>query len=156
MARITAQQKAIKKQIMDDFIYDLFCSEGWDAVTYDRIARDLNMGKSSVQRYYESKIQFATALQGRLFPIVVTKIDFSCSEAFITSWLKAYHDSESIVFREIVRMLMTNVINLGTSKHTRSAVLRLQNLLATNTSKEEAEQTIKFILGETCYLYMNQ
>ena len=148
MARITAEEKEQKKKMMDELIFQIFLSEGWEAVTYDRLAKELNVRKSSIQSYYAKNIMFATALQGRVFPVVLEKLDFSSKEAFISSWLSAYHDDESHIFKEVVKMLLHNIIKNGTSPYSKGAILRLQNMLGQNIGATEADQAIVKILPE--------
>lgn len=154
MARISAEERERKKKAMDAIIFQIFMTEGWDAVTYDRLAKELGVGKSSIQRYYDNKIMFATALQGKVFPLAVQRLDFSSSDAFVQSWMKAYNDQDSHVFREVVRMLMTNIMNHGTSPHSRGAVMKIVAILAENIGEEKAEETIKVVLGHTIFSYM--
>ncbi|MGL6258948.1 TetR/AcrR family transcriptional regulator [Vibrio sp. WXL103] len=154
MARITAQEKQEKKQRMDQRIVDIFLNEGWSAVTYDRLAKEFNVRKSSIQAYYPSSIMFATALQGIVFPIVVKTLNFESKQAFIDSWVSAYEDKSNHVFREAVEMLLQNILKDGTSPHSRGGVLKLQNHLAQSIGEEEAIDAIKSALGELIYRKM--
>ena len=156
MARITTEEKEQKKKMMDELIFQLFLSEGWEAVTYDRLAKELNLRKSSIQSYYPKSIAFATALQGRIFPIVIQKLNFKSKQQFIESWLAAYSDEQCHIFKEVVKMLLNNIIKSSTSPHSLKAIMRLQNLLAQNIGEEEAGKTIKIVLGETLYIQMQQ
>ncbi|MCG3885114.1 TetR/AcrR family transcriptional regulator [Photobacterium leiognathi] len=155
MARISAQEKEQKKAMMDEHIYQLFIKEGWDSVTYDRLAKDLNLRKSSIQAYYEKSIMFATALQGRVFPVVIQKLDFSSKEAFIESWVRAFHDENCHIFRDIVKMLLQDIIKTGSSIHSKGAVLRIEQMLAQSIGEEEAKICIKRVFGETLYSQMS-
>ncbi|MGF1698207.1 TetR family transcriptional regulator [Vibrio lamellibrachiae] len=154
MARITVAEREQKKQMMDDLIFRLFMTEGWEVVTYDRLAKELGMGKSSIQRYYESKNMFMTALQGKVFPLAMQKLDFSTSEAFINSWVKAYHDEDSHVFREVVRMLMDNIMSSGTAPQAKAAIYRMIQQLENIMPHQEAEDTMKMVLGCTVYAFL--
>lgn len=155
MAKISAEEKAKKKQNMDDKIYSIFINEGWGAVTYDRLAKEFNVRKSSIQAYYPTNIMFATALQGKIFPLVIPLLDFSTKQGFINSWLKAYKDEEQHVFKEVVKMLFDNILKDGTSPHSRGAILRLQQILAQNIGEEDAQLAIKIAFGEILYRKMH-
>ncbi|MCG3816103.1 TetR/AcrR family transcriptional regulator [Photobacterium damselae] len=154
MARISVIEREKKKAIMDELIYQLFLAEGWDAVTYDRLSKELDMRKSTIQSYYEKSIMFATALQGRVFPLVIQKLDFSTKEAFLSSWANAYSDPDSHIFRETVRMLLLNIVKPGTSPISRGAVVRLEKMLSESIGDQEANLTIKEALGTTLYYQM--
>ncbi|UJF19168.1 TetR/AcrR family transcriptional regulator [Vibrio sp. SS-MA-C1-2] len=151
MARITAEEKAQKKQRMDDRIFSIFMTEGWGAVTYDRLAKEFNVRKSSIQAYYASNIMFATALQGKVFPMIMPLLDFTSKQGFIDSWLKAYRDEDSHLFKEVVKMLLDNILKDGTNPYSRGAVVRLQQLLAKNIGEDEAQSAIKNVFGEIIY-----
>lgn len=154
MARITAEEKARKKQAMDDKIVSIFMTEGWASVTYDRLAKEFNTRKSSIQAYYPSNIMFATALQGKVMPMVIPLLDFTTKQSFVDSWLTAYEDENEHVFREVVIMLMDNIHKDGTSPYSRGAVLRLQQQLALSIGEQEAVSAIKTIFGEITYRKM--
>ena len=151
MARITVKEKEHKKAMMDEIIHQLFIREGWEAVTYDRLAKELDMRKSSIQSYYSKNILFASALQGRIFPVVIQKLDFTSKEAFIETWLKSFHDKECHVFRDTIKMLLQNIIKTGTSPYTKGAVMKLQSLLTQKIGEKEATYAIKWVLGETLF-----
>ncbi|AYV23406.1 MULTISPECIES: TetR/AcrR family transcriptional regulator [Vibrio] len=154
MAKISAEEKAKKKQSMDDKIFSIFINEGWGSVTYDRLAKEFSVRKSSIQAYYPSSIMFATALQGKVFPLVIPLLDFSTKQGFIDSWLKAYKDEEQHLFKEVVEMLFDNILKDGTSPHSRGSVLRLQQILAQNIGEDDAKMAIKIVFGEIIYLKM--
>ncbi|MGR6862950.1 TetR/AcrR family transcriptional regulator [Aliivibrio salmonicida] len=156
MARITTEERERKKTQYDALILSIFLDEGWDAITYDRLAKDLGIGKSSVQRYYENRMLFATALQGKLMPIALRRLDMTTKDAFIGSWELAISDDKDHVFREIVRMLMTNILHVETSKATVMAVNRLISVLSTHIGRADATEAVKIVLGSTMFMYMNQ
>ncbi|WP_240645433.1 TetR/AcrR family transcriptional regulator [Vibrio mediterranei] len=139
---------------MDDKIFSIFINEGWGSVTYDRLAKEFSVRKSSIQAYYPSSIMFATALQGKVFPLVIPLLDFSTKQGFIDSWLKAYKDEEQHLFKEVVEMLFDNILKDGTSPHSRGSVLRLQQILAQNIGEDDAKMAIKIVFGEIIYLKM--
>ena len=151
MAKITAQEKLKKKEKMDECIVQIFLNEGWSAVTYDRLAKEFNTRKSSIQAYYPTNVMFATALQGVVFPIVIKTLNFESKQLFIDSWLTAYQDPTQHVFREAIEMLLQNILKDGTSPHSRGGVLKLQNHLAKSIGEEAAIEAIKSVFGELIY-----
>jgi hypothetical protein len=101
-------------------------------------------------------MMFATALQGKLMPMALRRLDMTTKDAFIESWELAINDDRDRVFREIVRMLMTNILHVGTSKATVMAVNRLISVLSTSIGRDKATETVKIALGSTMFIYMNQ
>ncbi|WP_318448830.1 TetR/AcrR family transcriptional regulator [Photobacterium leiognathi] len=155
MARITAEERAQKKQALDEMVISIFMNEGWDHVTYDRLAKEFNVRKSSIQAYYPNSIMFATALQGKVLPLVMPLLNFTSKQAFIDSWLKAYKDEQQHIFKEVVKMLLDNILKDGTSPYARGAVLKLQEMLAANIGEKDAEEAMKMVFGEIIYTRMN-
>lgn len=155
MAKITAEERAQKKQNLDSMVISIFMNEGWDFVTYDRLAKEFNVRKSSIQAYYPSSIMFATALQGKIFPLIVPLLNFTTKQAFIDSWIKAYKDEEQHIFKEVVKMLLANILKDGTSPYSRGSVLNLQEMLAKNIGNKDAEGAIKMVFGEVIYMKMH-
>lgn len=153
MARITAAEMERKKQKYDDLILHLFLTEGWDAITYDRISKEMGVTKSSIQRYYPHKMRFATALQGKIFPEVIKLLNFSSKDEFIRSWEISLKDNQ--VFRESIRIIMTNAVAPVTAEGTQRALERLTKLLIQNIGEVEAKQTVEEVLGRTLVLYIN-
>ena len=155
MARITAEERAQKKQNLDDMVISIFMNEGWDFVTYDRLAKEFNVRKSSIQAYYPNSVMFATALQGKIFPLVVPLLNFTTKQAFIDSWIQAYKDEEQHIFKEVMKMLLDNILKDGTSPYSRGAVFKLQEMLAKNIGSKDAEDAIKMVFGEMIYTKMD-
>ncbi|MGR5320479.1 TetR/AcrR family transcriptional regulator [Vibrio jasicida] len=157
MARITAEQRASNKAEYDALILRIFMEEGWDHVTYDRLSKELGIRKSTLQGYYENRLMFATALQGKILPHVMQKLDVNSSEGFIRSWFDAYWDHEDHVFREVVRMLVTSVVDSGSGAvQIKRAINQIELVLSNNIGKEEARNTMEIVFGKIIFLYMEQ
>ncbi|MEZ9701402.1 TetR/AcrR family transcriptional regulator [Vibrio sp. 10N.261.46.E12] len=154
MARITAEERRQKKERMDERIVKIFLNEGWSSVTYDRLAKEFNVRKSSIQAYYPNSIMFATALQGVVFPILLDILDFETKDKFIDSWITAYEDPNNHVFREVIEMLLQNILKDGTSPYSRGGVLRLKQHLAQTIGETEATEAIKSVFGELVFRKM--
>ena len=154
MARISQEEKEQNQAHYDAVIFELFITEGWEAVTLDRVAKECGIRKSTLQGYYKNKDQFAYALQGKIFPMFAGKLDFQSAERFKASW-RTLH-SEDRVFREVVLMLIDNIVSRGGSEGTRGAIIRLVHVLSVNITEEAAEQAVKEALGETLFGYAFQ
>ncbi|WP_234496607.1 TetR/AcrR family transcriptional regulator [Vibrio maritimus] len=154
MARISAEERAKKKLILDGLVLSIFLEEGWGAVTYDRLAKEFGVSKSSIQNYYPSSIMFATALQGKVLPMVLPLLNFSSEEKFVSSWICAYEDEQHHVFREVVEMLIDNILKDGTSPYSRGGALKLEEMLAKNTDESSAKRAMKTVFGEVIYRKM--
>ncbi|MGF1753532.1 TetR family transcriptional regulator [Vibrio makurazakiensis] len=153
MARISAAEMEKKQKLYDELILKIFLAEGWDAVTYDRISKDMGVTKSSIQRYFPSKMHFATALQGKIFPEAIRLIDVSSKERFFESWERSLRENQ--IFRESLRIIMTNAIAPVTAQATQNAITRIAHLLAPTIGEEEAKAAVELALGRTLLLYIN-
>ncbi|WP_406733658.1 TetR/AcrR family transcriptional regulator [Vibrio scophthalmi] len=112
MARITREEKERKKQLFDAYIWELFVTEGWQAISYERIAKQFDSYKSAIQAYYPHKSDFASAIRGRVLPLIVQTLDFKSREDFIESWKKGHED---FFFHNVVMMLIENLMSSNTS-----------------------------------------
>lgn len=153
MARVSAEEIQRKRKMYDECILNLFLTEGWDAVTYDRIAKEMGITKSSLQRYYANKMQFAYALEGQVFQQATKLLDFTDRDSFLDSWKQSLNDNQ--IFRECLHIIMTNALAPVSAEATTKAVTRLTGVLANNIGKVEAQDTVDLALGRSLISYMN-
>ncbi|MEZ9411037.1 TetR family transcriptional regulator [Vibrio lentus] len=153
MARVSAEEIQRKRKMYDECILNLFLTEGWDAVTYDRIAKEMGITKSSLQRYYANKMQFAYALEGQVFQQATKLLDFTDRGSFLDSWKKSLNENQ--IFRECLHIIMTNALAPVSATATTKAVTRLTGVLANNIGKVEAQDTVDLALGRSLTSYMN-
>ena len=153
MARVSAEEIQRKRKMYDECILNLFLTEGWDAVTYDRIAKEMGITKSSLQRYYANKMQFAYALEGQVFQQATKLLDFTDRGSFLDSWKQSLNDNQ--IFRECLHIIMTNALAPVSAAATTKAVTRLTGVLANNIGKVEAQDTVDLALGRSLISYMN-
>ncbi|OBS99993.1 hypothetical protein A9261_09565 [Vibrio tasmaniensis] len=153
MARVSAEEIQRKRKMYDECILNLFLTEGWDAVTYDRIAKEMGITKSSLQRYYANKMQFAYALEGQVFQQATKLLDFTDRGSFLDSWKQSLNDNQ--IFRECLHIIMTNALAPVSAEATTKAVTRLTGVLANNIGKVEAQDTVDLALGRSLISYMN-
>ncbi|MCB5361027.1 TetR/AcrR family transcriptional regulator [Vibrio lentus] len=153
MARVSAEEIQRKRKMYDECILNLFLTEGWDAVTYDRIAKEMGITKSSLQRYYANKMQFAYALEGQVFQQATKLLDFTDRDSFLDSWKQSLNENQ--IFRECLHIIMTNALAPVSAAATTKAVTRLTGVLANNIGKVEAQDTVDLALGRSLISYMN-
>ncbi|MDH5926526.1 TetR family transcriptional regulator [Vibrio lentus] len=153
MARVSAEEIQRKRKMYDECILNLFLTEGWDAVTYDRIAKEMGITKSSLQRYYANKMQFAYALEGQVFQQATKLLDFTDRGSFLDSWKQSLNENQ--IFRECLHIIMTNALAPVSAAATTKAVTRLTGVLANNIGKVEAQDTVDLALGRSLISYMN-
>ncbi len=149
MAKISAEEKHRKKAEFDAHIYDIFINEGWDAVTYERMAKDFGTRKSSIQRYYGKRLDFGNALQGKILPIILPLLDFSDKEAFIASWLLALDNQ---TFREVNKLLIENATGSGVGGW--QGVNRLLHIMRNTMSDNDADAAITTCLGKSVLFFL--
>ena len=99
MAYISPEERQRKKDTYDAYIYEVFITDGWDCVTYDRISKHFGITKSSVQRYYPHRADFGKALSGRVFPLMVKHLDFTSKKTLLIHGAKALRDHCSVWFQ---------------------------------------------------------
>ncbi len=145
MARITASEKAANKLRLDKLITTVFLDEGWEAVTYDRISKEADIRKSTLQGYYPSRADFGEALRGKVLPVFMEYLDFTSREAFIHSW------TEALKFKKF-RLILNMMIITATQNHSSEmAVKGLANFIQHVLKQigQEAYQDIELLIGRT-------
>ncbi|MEZ9246156.1 TetR/AcrR family transcriptional regulator [Vibrio lentus] len=153
MAYISPEERQRKKDTYDAYIYEVFITDGWDCVTYDRISKHFGITKSSVQRYYPHRADFGKALSGRVFPLMVKHLDFTSKQDFIDSWRKGMEDR---LFCMVAKMLVENAMTTHTNDDAKGGMNRLMMFMQGTMSNEEALDAVERILGITVLCYMNQ
>ncbi len=146
MARITKAQWGENFASYNALILDIFLSEGWDNVTYDRLSKETGLRKSTLQGYYPSNTDFEAALKGKIFPIIVQHLDFSSKSALIESWKSAMHVNQ---FRMIMRMFVMHAHKKGSEGNGRIGVLGLANFISDKMPNENTLEVIQLLFGLT-------
>ncbi|MCZ8485964.1 TetR family transcriptional regulator [Vibrio lentus] len=103
------------------YVLNLFLTEGWDAVTYDRIAKEMGITKSSLQ-HYANKMQFAYALEeGEVFQQLSCWTLLTGVSCLLDSWKRSLNENQ--IFRECLH-IMTNALAPISATATTKAVTR--------------------------------
>ncbi|MCB5358440.1 hypothetical protein [Vibrio lentus] len=108
MSRITKQQKEENYQKLNSVILDIFLSEGWGKVTYDRISKVTGLRKSTLQGYYPSNSDFLVALKGNLKGIMLSELDFGSKRNLLSSWETALNKKE---FNFVIEMFISHCVS---------------------------------------------
>lgn len=147
MARISKQQQAENKQKLDAYIWEVFKTEGWEAVTYTRLADFMGTRKSTIQGYYPKSSDFLDGLTGKLFPEIRPLLDMSSKDAFIESLCECLKTHK--VFRENFALVIGDAVsNQGGKYASNVAVIFRQRLAqAFQLDEKEAESFFRLVIG---------
>ena len=151
MARITQEQKEDNLKKYNQIIVDLFLTEGWQAVTYDNIAKIAGVRKSTLQGYYETNKDFGQALRGKIFPIFAKFLDLTSKDNLITSWNDALNQKQ---FRLIINMFIANSAAEIPSDMT---IMGVKNLIImfNEALGEDSREIVELLLGKTVLKFLN-
>ncbi|GAA5645883.1 MULTISPECIES: hypothetical protein [Vibrio] len=153
MARISAVEKERKKRIYDAVIFNIFINEGWEYITYERLSTELDVRKSTLQGYYPTRAHFSTALQDKVLPLMIEKLNFANKDAFIDSWQQALMEKR---FLMVIRMFIGSALSPETSNGTRQSLNHLQREMQRTMSQEEADSAIRAVMGDSMVFIINQ
>lgn len=153
MARISAADREANKRAYDALIFEIFTTEGWENVTYDRLSKDLNVRKSTLQGYYPTSKHFGTAIHGKVLPMLMQQLDITSKEGFIKTWNDALYSKQ---FNMIIRMFVQSALSPDTNAGARQGINNLTRLLSEHMERSEAEAVIKTVLGDSVIVFMNQ
>ncbi|WP_017109854.1 MULTISPECIES: hypothetical protein [Vibrio] len=144
LSRITKQQKEENYQKLNSVILNIFLTEGWSKVTYDRISKITGLRKSTLQGYYPSNIDFLVALQGNLKDLMLKELDLSSKEALFRSWNNAL---STIEFSFIIEMLISHCISNEPTPIANQAMESFHKLIATALPHEDSGEIMVHIFG---------
>jgi AcrR family transcriptional regulator len=156
MARITKAQREANKESYDAAIYQLFLDVGWEQLTYERVAKHLNVKKSTLQSYYPSKHDFFLIWEGKHMPMFYEKADFRSREAFLTSWQAILDDKFlSVLIRYAIASSVTPVTEK--SRLFKSSVMApIIKELEKNLPDEDAFELLTIMLGMAVIVFAQQ
>ncbi|MCG9690297.1 hypothetical protein L1D55_00535 [Vibrio sp. Isolate22] len=144
MARITKAQREKNFQSYNALILEIFLNEGWEHVTYDRLSKETGLRKSTLQGYYPSNANFDVAIKGKVFPILIQRLDFSNKETLLASWQRSLQHHQ---FRMIMRMFIMQAYKKGGESSSR--VVGLGQILEQKLPNEDALHLIRVLFGLT-------
>lgn len=144
LSRITKQQKEENYQKLNAVILNVFLTEGWSKVTYDRISKITGLRKSTLQGYYPSNNDFLIALQGNLKELMLKEIDFSSKEQLLRSWSQALSKKE---FGFIVEMLISHCVSSEPSPIADEAMKSFHKIITTALPYENSSELMVHIFG---------
>ncbi|MDN3630561.1 hypothetical protein [Vibrio lentus] len=144
LSRITKQQKEENYQKLNSVILNIFLTEGWSKVTYDRISKITGLRKSTLQGYYPSNIDFLVALQGNLKDLMLKELDLSSKEALFRSWNTALSTTE---FSFIIEMLISHCISNEPTPIANQAMENFHKLIAVALPHEDSSEIMVHIFG---------
>lgn len=155
MARISREQYIANKQKLDNHIWEVFKTEGWEAVSYARLAKFMCTRKSTIQGYYPSSLHFLEGIEGRAFPEMLPLMDMSTPESFLTTWSEAV---KVPVFRNYLELFAMDATKGLTGKHAKKTYLLLKGRLAKafDLEEQEAESLFRMAIGSAFAAMANE
>lgn len=146
MARITKEQRENNLTSFNELILNIFLNEGWDSVTYDRLAKETGLRKSTLQGYYPSNKDFAIAINGRVLPIIQKKLNFSSKETLVDSWIAGLADKQ---FKIVMRMLIAESVREESASSTHKGISNMIKLIEHHLPNESGQHILESLLGKT-------
>ncbi|GEM79151.1 hypothetical protein [Vibrio superstes] len=155
MARISREQYEANKKMLDDYIWETFKAEGWDAVTYSRLAQFMNTRKSTIQGYYPNCLNFLEGIEGRAFPEMLPLLDMTSPDTFLESWC----DTLTVpLFRNYYELFALDAIQGLTGTYSKRVSLKLKGRLsaAFELNEEDTEKLFRMAMGSALAVLANR
>ncbi|SON52969.1 hypothetical protein [Vibrio tapetis] len=153
MARLTHQERDRRFQLYCDHILHLFLTEGWTSVTYTRLAKDLNLTKSTLQGYFPSNKHFSVGVKGKILPIIAKQLDFSCEEALLSSWVSGIQTN--FPFRHAVQLMLIEAQKDSASPIAIQGIERFEQTLSQHFP-EVHEKLLEQLLGKAVLILLDR
>lgn len=144
MARISREERLKKKNALDDAIWNVFAKEGWDAITYQRLADEIGTSRSTIQRYYPTQLNFLEAIEGKVFPQFTHSLNTECPDKFIESWQKQMCEP---LFRNSFQLAANDALNGLDGKHGKGAIANLRSFIQKHFGSENSERILWQAVG---------
>jgi len=95
------------KTIMDAVV-DQLLRLGYDKMSYTTLSQQTGVSRTGISHHFPKKTDFVLALDGRIFNLFVTHLDFEHDlDAFENSWMKGLENSE---FLAILRLFFHHIV----------------------------------------------
>lgn len=145
MAKITAEQRLKKKNELDEIVLSIFWEHGWSAISYALVAEKYGCSRGAIQRYYPAHSDFSQALNGKVLPLILEKLDWSSSQEFYCSWVEQLQADDQR-FRRVMELLLNNALQGKSSDMAKIGVSRLLQMIEERFGDKELG---KSLFGET-------
>ncbi|MBC7005673.1 hypothetical protein BIZ37_24245 [Photobacterium sp. BZF1] len=146
MARISKDKWQENFAKYNAIILEIFLTEGWDFVTYDRLSKETGLRKSTLQGYYPSNQDFAVAMDGKVLPIIMQHLSFESREALIQSWAESL---ESQKFRMIMKMFVMHASKHESEGRGALGAKGLLNIIQYELPDEDGLELLQHLFGLT-------
>lgn len=144
MARITKEERDKKKARFDQIVWDVFAMEGWEAITYQRVADEAGVSRSALQRYYPNQLDFLEAIEGKTLGQLSSRLDTQCPSSFLASWVGHL---QTPLFRNSFQLIVNDAVNGLNGKHSIAAVSNLRGFITDHFGEENAEPLLWQAIG---------
>ena len=151
MAKISAQERAKKKQQLDDIVLSIFWERGWHAISYASVAEAYGCSRGAIQRYFPHHLDFAESIKGKVLPLIMSNLNWESKEALHKSWIDALY-SEDVRFRRVMELLISQVSQETPAEQT---TIGVNNFLSIIEQKFGDKQLGKILFGETFLALLN-
>ncbi|WP_122082679.1 hypothetical protein [Vibrio coralliirubri] len=153
LSRITKQQKEENYQKLNSVILEIFLSEGWSKVTYDRISKVTGLRKSTLQGYYPSNNDFLIALKGNLRGLMLDQLDFASREHLLASWTQALDKKE---FNFVVEVFISHCISNEPTPIAHQAMTSFHKTIANALPNDDTSEIMVQLFGQAVIAPINK
>ena len=103
MPRVSQIEAQKTREKIIQVTLNLLISEGFEALTFTRIAQNANIGRSSINNHFKKKQDLLDEIRPHITKMIEQRLDFSHGEKFYASWVLAIEQDRE--FRKIIKGL---------------------------------------------------
>ncbi|MBF9003175.1 MULTISPECIES: TetR family transcriptional regulator [Vibrio] len=108
MPKRSKEDTEVTIQKIMDAVVDQLIRLGYDKMSYTTLSQQTGVSRTGISHHFPKKTDFASALDGRIFKMMITHLDFDHDlEKFAVSWNNALKNSE---FTAILRLLFHHIV----------------------------------------------
>ncbi|WP_435276550.1 TetR/AcrR family transcriptional regulator [Psychrobium sp. nBUS_13] len=102
MPKVSQQQAQITRQRIIDCALEIILSSGIESLTFSNLAKQAQIGRSTINGHFSKKNDLLMALQPRLVSIIDENLCFDSADDFYNSWVHAIKSNQE--FRQVIKV----------------------------------------------------
>ena len=103
MPKVSQKEAQKTRERIIQVTLNLLISEGFEALTFTRIAQNTNIGRSSINSHFKKKQDLLDEIRPHITKIIEQRLDFSNGEKIYVSWVLAIEQDRE--FRKVINGL---------------------------------------------------
>lgn len=148
MPKRSKEETEITIQRIMDAVFDQLLRLGYDKMSYTTLSQQTGVSRTGISHHFPKKTDFALALDGKIFNLFVTHLEFEKGiEAFTHSWLHALQENEQ--FLSILRLVFHHVVSTERAETFSQLAIERLYKLAQEKLGADSDKQVEWLIGKS-------